>query len=278
MSDKEQNKEACLMIISKIVEDPQSGTCLNVSYADVNGPVANFNPTGSPFAINGSGFNASTTSLNSNMSSSIMLNGGLNMTLNLGQPGQGVGNVTAQLLDHIKVQLRSTGYTDSHIAEIATALTVLAKYGILGMGLGLGATHGALPVSSYLSVMEQTGATGTNSSAMFGAIGQVTLGDCLGATTPSNRQSLERYDATFDPFRHQASAATAPISLNNNSFGLGTGQQMTVLSKSPTPAELNGSKDSKNVEIPEVIVGAILGNPYFSLQDYNNYYPYYQPW
>ncbi|XP_045481518.1 RNA-binding protein Pasilla isoform X2 [Harmonia axyridis] len=259
IGDKEQNKEACLMIISKIVEDPQSGTCLNVSYADVNGPVANFNPTGSPFANNGNGFNASTTSLNSNISSTIMLNGGLNMSLNLGQPGQGVGNITAQLLDHIKVQLRSTGYSESHVAEIATALTVLAKYGILGMGLGLGTTHGALPVSSYLGVMEQTGATVTNTSAMFGALGQAALGDCLGATTPSNRQSLERYDAAFDPFRHQASAATAPISLNNNSFGLGTGQQMTVLSKSPTPAELSGPKDTKNVEIPEVIVGAILG-------------------
>lgn len=70
---------------------------------------------------------------------------------------------------------------------------------------------------------------------------------------------MERYDSAFDPFRHQNSAATAPISLNNNSFGLGTGQQMTVLSKSPTPAELNGPKDSKNVEIAEVIVGAILG-------------------
>lgn len=38
------------MILAKIVEDPQSGTCLNVSYADINGPVANPNPTGSPFA------------------------------------------------------------------------------------------------------------------------------------------------------------------------------------------------------------------------------------
>ena len=38
------------MILSKVVEDPQSGSCLNVSYADVSGPVANYNPTGSPYA------------------------------------------------------------------------------------------------------------------------------------------------------------------------------------------------------------------------------------
>lgn len=66
------------------------------------------------------------------------------------------------------------------MAEIATALTVLAKYGILGMGLGLSTTHGALPVSSYLGVMEQTGATVTNTNAMFSALGQAALGDCLG--------------------------------------------------------------------------------------------------
>lgn len=33
---------------------------------------------------------------------------------------------------------------------------------------------------------------------------------------------------------------------------------MAVLSKSPTPADL-GTKEAKNVEIAEVIVGAILG-------------------
>lgn len=77
-----------------------------------------------------------------------------------------------------------------------------------------------------------------------------------GTTSPTPRTNLERFDASFDPFR-QSSPAAAPISINNNSFGLGTGQ-MAVLSKSPTPAEL-GTKEAKNVEIAEVIVGAILG-------------------
>lgn len=39
-----------MMILAKVVDDPSSGMCLNVSYADVVGPVANFNPTGSPYA------------------------------------------------------------------------------------------------------------------------------------------------------------------------------------------------------------------------------------
>ncbi|XP_060536497.1 RNA-binding protein Pasilla isoform X2 [Cylas formicarius] len=272
IGEKDQNKQACLMILSKVVEDPQSGTCLNVSYADVSGPVANYNPTGSPFAQQttpGGAFSASTASLNSTLSAAaavqqgLVLNGagppGLSLSLNLGTPGQGIGGVTTQLLDHIKLHLRTSGLTDPHIAEICAALAVLAKYGILGVGLGLGNAHaGALPVSSYLSVMEQASAATAN-TGVFGAIGQVSLGECLGANSPTPRTSLERYESAFDPFRHQASAATAPISLNNNSFGLGTNSQVAVLSKSPTPAELNGHKESKNVEIPEVIVGAILG-------------------
>ncbi|KAG5866866.1 hypothetical protein JTB14_019407, partial [Gonioctena quinquepunctata] len=118
IGDKEQNKQACLMIISKIVEDPQSGTCLNVSYADINGPVANFNPTGSPFAnqqANGAAaavaFNASTAAATLNaglgtaVSQSLMLNGGINLSLNLSTPGQNISNLTAQLMDHIKVRI-----------------------------------------------------------------------------------------------------------------------------------------------------------------------------
>ncbi|KAK4884374.1 hypothetical protein RN001_000645 [Aquatica leii] len=273
IGEKEANKQACMMILAKVVEDPQSGTCLNVSYADISGPVANYNPTGSPYAQNtSSAFNASTTSLNSGLSSmsqSLMLNGGLNLNLNLNAPGQNMGTVTAQVLDNIKLTLRNSGYTDSQMVEICAAISVLAKYGVLAMGLGLGGAHaGALPVSNYLSVMEQAQAATAN-SGVFGPIGQVSLGECLGATSPTPRSNLERYDTAFDPFRHPSSPATAPISINNNSFGLGTGQQMTVLSKSPTPAELQG-KDSKNVEIAEVIVGAILGPGGRSLVEIQN--------
>ncbi|CAH1125712.1 unnamed protein product [Ceutorhynchus assimilis] len=215
-------QERCITVIGKVVEDPQSGTCLNVSYADVSGPVANYNPTGSPFAQQpgAAPFGPTTATISQQ---GLVLNGAgaASLSLNLTAPGQSIGGFTAQLLDHIKIQLRSSGLTEAHIAEISAALTVLAKYGILGVGLGIQGAHhaGAMPVSSYLSVMEQAGAAGT-----FGAVGQISLGECLGANSPTPRSSLERYESAFDPFRHQVStsAATAPISLNNNSFGLGT--------------------------------------------------------
>lgn len=49
----------------------------------------------------------------------------------------------------------------------------------------------------------------------------------LGATnSPTPRGPLERFaEAAFDPFRH---AATAPVALNNNSFGLATGGAQQV--------------------------------------------------
>lgn len=84
-----------------------------------------------------------------------------------------------------------------------------------------------------------------------------------GNTSPTTRNSLERFSAA-DVAYEQAfrQPAVAPVSLNNNSFGLATGggpAGLMPLSKSPTPGDL-GAKDTKNVEIAEVIVGAILGN------------------
>ncbi|XP_055677079.1 RNA-binding protein Pasilla isoform X2 [Lutzomyia longipalpis] len=283
IGEKENNKMACKMILSKIIEDPQSGTCLNVSYADVNGPVANYNPTGSPYASSQqNAISSSTASLNSALGTAVtgaglLVNGtGINLSLNLNAPNPGPNpSVTTQLLDHIKVAMRSSGYSDSATTEVCAALGVLAKYGVLGVGVGLTHANGAHPATtptlSYLGVsaIDQSAAAAT-SGGVFGAIGQVNLDSYIGTTSPTPRTSLERYDAAFDPFRHAGSQAATPITLNNNSFGLATGgataqtlgaaaaQTLGSLSKSPTPGDL-GAKDSKNVEIPEVIVGAILG-------------------
>lgn len=169
--------------------------------------------------------------------------------------------------------MRSLGYSDSANTEVCAALGILAKYGILGVGVS-GLTNGTHTTTtanplSYLNVsaLEQQPSQQTVGN-LFGAIGG-NLESFINSQTPQQqRTSIERFDASsFDPFRN--AQATAPISLNNN-FGLtaanattaaqalGAAQSLGALSKSPTPGEI-GSKDSKNVEIPEVIVGAILG-------------------
>lgn len=172
--------------------------------------------------------------------------------------------------------MRGSGYSEPATNEVCQALAVLAKYGVLGNSVGLAHANGAhhpTPIS-YLGV--STLDHSVPAGGVFGAIGQVNLDSFIGQTSPTPRQSLERYEPQFDPFRHVGQqAATTPISLNNNSFGLATGnatvqaigaaaaaaaaaQTLGVLSKSPTPGDI-GNKDTKNVEIPEIIVGAILG-------------------
>ncbi|XP_076054142.1 RNA-binding protein Nova-1-like protein passilla isoform X3 [Oratosquilla oratoria] len=149
-NDMENCKKACLMILAKIVEDPQSGTCLNVSYADINGPVANPNPTGSPFANIPGGQVAPQNGSFGNLSNPLsavsglgnLLGGGVNLTLNLSSAyaGGGVGNpvVTAQLLEHVRSLLRNSAFSDQSNSEVCQAINTLINYGIIGLGLGLG--------------------------------------------------------------------------------------------------------------------------------------------
>lgn len=165
--------------------------------------------------------------------------------------------------------MRSLGYSDSANTEVCAALGILAKYGVLGVGVGLSngthTTQSANPLS-YLNVSaleQQPSQQATAVGNLFGAIGGNLESFINSQQQQQQRTSIERFES-FDPFRN--AQATAPISLNNN-FGLTTNasqalgaaaQSLGALSKSPTPGEI-GSKDAKNVEIPEVIVGAILG-------------------
>lgn len=175
----------------------------------------------------------------------------------------------------LQATMRGSGYSEPATNEVIQALAVLAKYGVLGNSVGLAhanGAHHATPIG-YLGV--STLDHSVPSGGVFGAIGQVNLDSFIGQTSPTPRTALERYDPSFDPFRHVGQQATTPISLNNNSFGLATSnataqaigaaaaaaaaaQSLGVLSKSPTPGE-GGNNDTKNVEIPEIIVGAILG-------------------
>lgn len=176
------------------------------------------------------------------------------MNLNLGAAiTTGTAPVTQQLLEHIKLNLRTTGFQDPAATEILAAIATLAKYNILGMGLGMPSS-----VSYIGNPMDSTTtANGSNNNGgVFGPIGTV---PALGSTSPTPRNPLDRYEAAYDPFRHTSTAASAAIHLNNNSFGLGT-NQLSLVSKAATQVDAN-SKDTQkvDVEIAEVIVGAILG-------------------
>ncbi|XP_039282406.1 RNA-binding protein Nova-1 isoform X4 [Nilaparvata lugens] len=264
LGDVDSNSKACSMILTKVMEDPHSGSCLNVSYADIAGPVANYNPTGSPYAHNTAAVGASSFAANSNLSnmSQMMLNGGggglgqggLNLSLNLNSPFVGTNqSLTSQLIDNIKIMLHSRGYSEHATNEISSAMSTLAKYGILGMGLGLGQTSGSSLLSGGflgMSPMDATPAQANGLAASSGVFGPI-------GTNPGGRGSLDV--PPFDPFRHQAGLAATPGAINNNSFGLGASRGGG--GGSGANKEDSDVKETKKVDlnVPEMIVGAILG-------------------
>lgn len=221
----ENNEKALEMILEKIAEDPSSGSCSNVSYADVSGPVASVNPTGSPYASTAPFIQQQQGSQNNNMSygSSLSSSGlslpnnglgasspnngsGLNFSLNFNNPvNSSTLAATSQLIEHMRVLIRALGYSDIQSSEISSAMAVLAKYGILGLGLGTG-----------------------------------------------NQQSLGNFTTPSSGWQDYSSAAPSnrPAVEFPNYGG-----------RSTSPAGRNYSEDSKKIEIevPELIVGAILG-------------------
>ncbi|CAG9565770.1 unnamed protein product [Danaus chrysippus] len=266
VGEKENNKKACLMILQKVVDDPQSGSCPNVSYADVAGPVANYNPTGSPYAVPTTEVTESHALVGGGSVGGVggagalggvggvggvLVNGSglgsLSLSLSLAPPGTPPPSpLTQHTLDHIKAALRQAGYSEAGLSEIGAALALLVKHGVLGLAL-----PAALPAplsAAYFPLQP------SDSPAVFGPLAQVQLGGARGG-------SLERFaEVAFEALRPPA---VAPISLSGGVGGVGgvpgfPSASLLPLSKSPTPADA-GAKDSKNVEIPEVIVGAILG-------------------
>lgn len=167
--------------------------------------------------------------------------------------------------------MRGSGYVENVIVEVCAALGILAKYGILGVGVNNpnAAAQAAAAASVNcinLSSLDQANAN-TAGSNVLGALSQINI-DSLCTVSPTPGTSIDGLDI----FRHHSAAAAAAaavsavqpnqtMALNNNNLTLPTNTTMQTvgnLNKSIMPSDL-ASKE-KNVEIPEVIVGAILGN------------------
>ena len=259
----ENNKKACAMIIAKIVEDPQSGSCLNVSYADVTGPVANFNPTGSPYANAGSssGGNSAVTNSNPSYSSNGSLNSlsptltnSFNSPQNTGTPGGvmqfssvGLSPATvssgnpAQLIESLRAMLRSCGYNEDAVSEICSAMNTLANYGMLGLGLGLGGMFNSVngaPMISGLS-MGMTGTPTNNCGLQMGGVNpqqSATLYTQQGAGVPGlDQNACNNQTATgnggngiFGPVGSVGSSMSG-MGMSHTGFGSPTGTRQDRL-------------------------------------------------
>ncbi|XP_035692733.1 RNA-binding protein Nova-1-like isoform X1 [Branchiostoma floridae] len=243
--EPEQNDKACAFIVNKIVEDPQSGSCPNISYATYTGPVANANPTGSPYASpmsplqNGS---ASPTALAAQSLS--------NLGFSLGAAGLG-----------------PVGQADAAAAHITAALNTLATYGYsnitggLGVSLGggaatlptaVGVTNGASPPATLLTNYSSNGTAtnGVRESSGFNGTSSAANGYNIGALGNANAAAF-------------GAGSLGALGAFSGAAGL--------LGLANTEKLLDGSKNVVELEVPENLVGAILGKGGKTLVEFQEY-------
>uniref|UniRef100_A0A2C9JK19 K Homology domain-containing protein n=1 Tax=Biomphalaria glabrata TaxID=6526 RepID=A0A2C9JK19_BIOGL len=293
------NMKAMDLILQKIVEDPQSSSCPNISYADYTGPVASANPTGSPFA--NTPYQTRTTEMMNNTTAAYPTQGfnfgsngnnsyngmglaGLNMTLSAAAMGLG-GPMAAQALENLKMTLRSSGYTEQATDEISTAMNTLANYGILGMGIGGVNQMGANMTASSLANMQgmqmagtsggntSFGATTSQASSMFGPVGSTTTGQqqstsLFGSSSPSMAGAPDRYGSspmldTFTQTPGYAASASAvaypPQDRSTGTVTVNVNQNSFGLGTGMYSPTDDKTSTKQEMEVPENIVGAILG-------------------
>lgn len=159
------------MILEKIMDDPQSGSCPNISYADYKGPVASSNPTGSPYASQQGGpgvqsppsgarpppvmgpsgvysMNNSMNNLHINTATQPPVQNtphmppvpppsGPPLGPHMGSvgppPGGSAGGGGPPTLENLKANLRACSYNEAAIEDICAAMTTLATYGFFGV-------------------------------------------------------------------------------------------------------------------------------------------------
>ncbi|XP_059390308.1 RNA-binding protein Nova-1-like isoform X2 [Carassius carassius] len=228
--EPEQNRKAVEIIVQKIQEDPQSSSCLNISYSNISGPVANSNPTGSPYANSAEVMPAAAAAAAATASSL------------LGQASlAGVGAFPTTM----------SSFSGNDLLTITSALNTLASYGYntnsLGLGLNPAAASGVLaavaasanPAAAAAANLLASYANdaSTSSGHPAASLGGFTLGSLAAATGATNG-----YLSAASPL--MASSLLATEKLNE------------------------GAKDVVEIAVPENLVGAILGKGGKTLVEY----------
>ncbi|XP_051777505.1 RNA-binding protein Nova-2 [Erpetoichthys calabaricus] len=227
--EPEQNRKAVEIIVQKIQEDPQSSSCLNISYSNISGPVANSNPTGSPYANSAEVLPAAAAAAAT--ASSL-----------LGQASlAGVGAFPTAM----------SSFSGNDLLAITSALNTLASYGYntnsLGLGLNPAAASGVLaavaasanPAAAAAANLLASYASDASASAgpHAGALGGFTLGSLAAATGATNG-----YLSATSPLMTSSLLATEKLA--------------------------EGAKDVVEIAVPENLVGAILGKGGKTLVEY----------
>ncbi|GAB1605062.1 RNA-binding protein Nova-1-like [Argonauta hians] len=284
--DFSASKRAIDMVLHKIVEDPYGSNFTTISYADHPGPIANANPTGSPFA---NSERNDPREFIYNPRGEFSKNSGefLNTCLNInGINNNGVNALP--ILDNLKITLRNLGYSEIVSEEIGYAYSTLANYGCLSRINSLGLLPNFLNFGSFSNnspnsvsnsgngqsqcSSSQNGQFFDNSTCrdnlanQYGPIGSssdtFSSPSSHGIGEPHSTRENLGFSSIMNHSNYQShngfpsnSARTVDDlgfnSMNNNSFGLFTG--LCVPSDKPNVIT------KREIEVPETIVGAILG-------------------
>jgi len=292
IGDDENNKEALSMVLEKVVEDPQSGSCLNISYSEIQGPVANFNPTGSPFAIgagqqqfpdNFSGHNNGTNFPPQNgkdvdgFNLPLIGGGAMSLKLNFSPHMQTMdGRHITQCLSNINNSFRAKGYNDKAAEEITKAFGLLSMHGVLQVDMVPGMQNALMGPAdtqmmnnmmiegpgSHTNQVDTSGRTWHHQSGITDSL-RANMGLPPPPPTPPNQGPFgptglihaSNSDDMRDFKRGISDYNNTMLPVNNNSFGLATAGN--ALGQGPP-----GSSDGQgklDIEVNESLVGAVIG-------------------
>ena len=225
------------MIIEKISKDPHSGCLPNISYQDVQGPVASASPTGSPFAPPRR--NLGPPPMGNFVGGAIGgVNAGMNnLNLNLGRNS----------MEQMRMVIRNNGYGEQAADEICGALLTLANYGLLD----------ALS-SSSMAVTNMSGPDRTMASLLgiLAGGGNSAAGNLIANSIAAAVNSSKESGTVFGPLGSTTTTMSAVDGETAYPFGWGRGNNSDGNFVSGAD---KGETISQDIEVGEHIVGAILG-------------------
>ncbi|CAJ0929660.1 unnamed protein product, partial [Mesorhabditis belari] len=239
--------EAVQRVLEKVAADPMHAQPVDSKDHE------NFGigpPTGNTGGFGSSNQNAGGFGGNQNFGGNKFNGTGNTMQFN---PMQGLGNnELLQFLDSLQSTLRTSGFNEAAVAEVMQAMQILAKYNIMGLGLGLGVAAMAQmrsgnESSNYGMQQSQFGSTqnlDNSFSSGMGGTGTNAGGQCWGYSASQLGQQQQQ-----QPQNQQQTTTLGR--LNNVDAG---GFASTVMVERFASTEGN-----TELEVPDAVVGAILG-------------------
>lgn len=235
----EQLMHAFDMVFKMIVDDPQSGSCPNISYVDFKGPIANANPTGSPFAAPAAG--PAMHGFEMGNPFGFAPGGACNV------PFSGAAHPAPGSIETLKTTLRGSGFSVQASEEITAAVCTLVNYGILnpagfgypGFNMGPGQC-GGVTLDALVGVL---------AGGRPGFVAAGDAGKCVDKMGGGFGNGMDSFMGGYGMF------GGAGIG-NQNSFGLGVAGGMGAGGGGAD----DGPTTTREVQIGENIVGAVLGH------------------